>query len=408
MIRQTLLFFTVLSVASCSSLTGYFAGEDNAEPPEPLPEYDNTLQVNVLWDASVGDGFAKQIVQLVPAVGGDRVFAADRAGTVMAFNKTTGEELWENETELAIAAGPGYGSGLVIVGTSDAEVLALNESDGSVAWKVNVTSEILAVPRIADDVVVVRTIDGRLYGLELSTGLQKWFFDWPVPVLTLRGTSAPALTSDMAVVGLSSGKVNALDLSDGELQWESSVSIPSGRTDLERMIDIDADPLISDGNAYIATYQGELAALEVETGVVLWKRKISAYAGLVADWSQLYVVDDRSSVWAVDPDNGASFWKQSDLAMRKLTAPVVQGDYVVTADYEGYLHWLSRSDGSFVAKLEVDDAGISTSASVVDDVLYVLSNDGLLMAVSIGENIPQPAEVEKPAEEESGSWWKPW
>ena len=403
--QRLLMVVGVLCISGCSSISGLFSGNEGAEQASPLPEYVNTLPLNPLWSASVGDGFDGQVVKLVATLSDERVFAADRKGVVAAFNKIDGERLWEKETDLAIAAGPGYGEALVVVGTSDAEVLALNEQDGSIVWKVEVSSEVLAVPQIADGVVVVRTIDGRLYGLDAKNGSQKWFYDWKVPILSLRGTSSPVISNDIIIIGFATGKLAALSLQEGDLLWESSVAIPKGRTDLERMVDIDSDPLVDDGYIYVATFQGQLASLELETGVVLWKREISAFAGMAIDWGQLYVVDYNSNVWAVDPANGASVWKQIDLTARQLTAPVVQGDYVVVADFEGYLHWMNRSDGAFVAKREIDDDGIMSAPVVQDGVIYSLSNAGQLTAISIGDNIPQADVIEKPA---SSSGWKFW
>ena len=403
--QRLLIGLGILLLSGCSSLSGLFSSDDNTKRASPLPEYVDTLQVNLLWDTSVGGGFEDQVVKLVASVSDERVFAADRNGLVAAFNKTNGEGLWERETELAIAAGPGYGEALVVVGTSDAEVLALNEDDGSVVWQVEVSSEVLAVPQVADGVVVIRTVDGRLYGLDAENGQQKWFYDWKVPVLSLRGTSSPVISDDIVLIGFATGKLAALSLQEGDLLWESSVAIPKGRTDLDRMVDIDSDPVVDDGYIYVATFQGQLASLELETGVLLWKRDISAYTGMAIDWGQLYVTDYNSNVLAVDPSNGASVWKQIDLTARHLTAPVVQGEYIVVADFEGYLHWMSRANGAFVAKLEIDDEGISSTPVVQDGVLYSLTNDGQLAAISIGDNIPQAIVVEKP---ESSSWWKLW
>jgi outer membrane protein assembly factor BamB len=398
-----------LTLVACSSVTGvsdYLSGDDNAIKPSPLPEYENSLPLNFLWQSDAGAGFAGQSVNLVPAVSEDSVFAADREGLVFAFDKANGNERWERETELNISAGPGVGEGLVVVGSSGAEILALNAEDGATLWKVNVSSEVLAVPVVVDGVVIVRTIDGRLYGLDATSGGQKWIYDWQVPILTLRGTSTPAADAGMVVVGFATGKMAALSVEEGDLLWEASVSIPTGRTDLERMIDIDADPLIDDGYVYTATFQGELANIELESGVMLWKREISVYAGVAVDWGQLYVTDHESNLWAIDPANGASVWKQIDLQMRKLTAPVVQGDYVVVGDSDGYLHWLSREDGHFVAKTQIDDEGILSTPVVVDDVLYVLTKSGQLEAISIGENVPVANEVDKPDTEKS--LWKFW
>jgi outer membrane protein assembly factor BamB len=367
-------------LGGCAWMSG---GKDNTEPPAPLTSIDSRLEVETLWSTRVGVGSKKQVLKLVPAVAEGRVFAADRKGRVQAVDAASGKRLWETATEAPISGGPGVGDGLVLVGTTGGEVLALDAEDGALRWRVPVSSEVLSVPRAAEGVVVVLTADGKVFGLSVEDGRRRWIFERSVPVLTLRGTSSPALANGLVVGGFASGKLASLGARDGRLLWETSIAVPSGRTELERLVDISADPVVDGDVVYVVTFQGRVAAVALESGRMLWVRDMSSYAGLGVDGRQVYVTDDKSHVWALDHRNGASLWRQDKLSSRALTAPVPHGGAVAVADFEGYLHWLSREDGSFLARVRVDRAGILAPPVVVGDTLYVHGRSGALAAYRI-------------------------
>lgn len=375
-----LVLLLVLPLGGCTWLTNWFAGKDNAEPPTPLTEVAAKIDVQQIWSRSVGSGGEQKRLGLRPAVAGDLAFAAGRKGDVVAVNLRTGEQTWRTETKAAISAGPGYGDGLVLVGTTDAHVLALRADNGELAWNAQVSSEVLSPPQSEAGVTVVHTIDGRIAGLSAADGKRLWVYDRNAPVLTLRGTSTPALEQGVAVAGFDGGQVAALALRDGRPLWERSIAIPSGRSELERLVDIDADPVIADGVVYVTTYQGRIAALSLNAGQLLWAREMSSYAGLDVGPNQLFVTDDTGQVWALDRRTGATFWKQDKLRYRRVTRPAVIGDYVVVGDFEGYLHWLSQDDGHLVARTRTDDSGISAPPLTVAGELLVLANNGELSA----------------------------
>lgn len=370
----------VLPLSGCTWLTNWFAGKDNSEPPTPLTELENQINVTQLWSRSVGSGTEDKRLGLRTAVAGDVAYAAGRKGDVIAVELATGEQRWRAETGAAVAAGPGYGDGLVMIGTTDARVLALRADNGELVWDVQVSSEVLAAPQSADGVTVVHTIDGRVTGLSASDGKRLWIYDRNAPVLTLRGTSAPALEQGIAVAGFDSGQVTALALRDGRSLWERSIAIPSGRSELERLVDIDADPVIADGVVYVTTFQGRIAALSLEAGQLLWAREMSSYAGMAVGQNELFVTDDTGQVWALDRRTGATFWKQDKLRYRSVTRPAAIGEYVVVGDFEGYLHWLSQEDGRIVARTRADASGISAPPVAVSGELLVLAENGELSA----------------------------
>ncbi|MCP4042357.1 MAG: outer membrane protein assembly factor BamB [Gammaproteobacteria bacterium] len=381
---RSLFIVVILAVAGgCATVKDYLSKDDNTTPPAELVEFTPLVEVNTLWSRDVGSGVEKQHLKLVPAAYDGQVFAASRGGLVSAFNGQDGSRIWEKDTEAPISGGPGVGDGLVLVGTSDAEVLALDQQSGELRWRVQVSSEVLAPPAAANGVVVVRTIDGKLAGLKSKDGKRLWVYDRIVPVLTLRGTSAPVVTDDMVLNGFDGGRLVALELRDGKLLWEARVTTPRGRSVLERMVDIDSDPLIMEGVVYVVTFQGRVAALDIHSGRILWQRDMSSHAGLGADEHGLYVTDDESQVWALDRLNSASLWRQTKLHDRSLTSPVPYGDYVVVGDFAGYLHWLRRDDGQFAARIKVDSAGLSASPLVVGDTVYAYGNSGKLVALQV-------------------------
>jgi outer membrane protein assembly factor BamB len=315
---------------------------------------------------------------------GPHVLAADRDGRVVELSAETGKKLWQTKTDAPISAGPGAGEGLVLVGTSDAEVLALSIDDGSIVWRAQVSSEVLSVPRVDAGVVVIQTADGTLTGLSSTDGHQLWVSDHSVPVLTLRGTSSPAVQRGGVIAGFANGKVAALTLANGFQVWETSISIPQGRSELERLVDVDANPVIVGDTVYVVSFQGKIAIIDLRSGNLGWSREMSSYTGLGVDYSQVYVTDEDSNVWALSRENGASIWKQDKLHNRALSAPEPFDNYVAVGDFEGYLHLLSTYDGRIAGRVRVDSKGIAARPVAVGDVLYVYGKGGTLAAYTLG------------------------
>lgn len=364
--------FLLVLLAGCA-----LRGKDTSEPPAPLTSIEQQVRLETVWERRFGSGHDGQFVHLVPAFAGERLFLADRKGRVFALESETGKPLWEVNTRARISAAVEAGEGLVLLGTSDGEVLALEIQDGAERWRVRVPSEVLAVPRIERGMVVVQTADGTLTGLEAASGERRWVFDRTMPALTLRGSSTPAVAGGAVLAGFANGRLALLGVEQGRLAWELAVAEPRGRSELERMVDLDADPLIDGVTAYAVSYQGQVVAVDMRSGQVDWRRDMSAYAGLGLDANQLYVTDDLSQVWALNRRNGASLWKQDALRLRDLTAPQPFGELVVVGDFEGHLHLLSRFDGDLLGRLRTDSRGIA-SLRVVGSHLYVLGKGGLL------------------------------
>lgn len=352
-------------------------------PPAELTKFTEEVILQKKWSHSVGDGQGKTYNMLVPAIDGERIYAADVNGEIVALDRETGATLWKKDLDLPVSGAVGVAYGLLTIGTLKGEVVALDSSTGDEKWRAKVTSEVLAPPANNGDVVVVQTQDDRVIGLDAYTGSQRWIYESTPAVLTLRGTSAPLVTNRLAVAGLSTGKVVALDISNGVPVWEQRVAIPQGRSELERVVDIDGGLLLSGGTLYVASYQGRVAGLDLESGRVLWQRDASSYDGVAQGFGSVYVSLASGTVEGIDERSSTALWSNESLARRQLSAPEVFSSYVAVGDFEGYLHLLSQVDGRFVGRERIDSDGLRARPLVVGDMIYVYGNSGKLEALTI-------------------------
>ncbi len=338
-----------------SFLLGCTTSPSPVLPPVGLTSIDDPLYVRISWNSIIGSGVAEKYLKLQPAFDGTTGFVADHTGYVRAFNVTNGKKIWGIQLGTPIASGPALVEGKLLFGTSQGEVIAREPRDGSEVWRVKVSSEVLAVPTGANGVIVVRTVDGRLYGMEADSGKRIWVYDRTVPLLTLRGNSAPVIHNGIVITGSDGGKLAALTLKTGTVLWETQIADPKGRTELERMVDIDVQPVVMEDVIYVITYQGRLATVQLQSGRMMWARDISSYSGIALDPYRVYVSDSESQVWALNRFTGATLWRQDKLLRRAITGPVLQGPHLVVADYNGYVHWLKREDGRIVARKRVHE-----------------------------------------------------
>ncbi len=381
MVRTFLISLFALSLWGCA----LFGDEDNTLPPAELLPIADELRLQQVWKKDLGVGNDGLFLRLTPVVDRGRLFAAEHKGRVASFGLDKGERVWLTETKAPVSSAVGVGEGLILVGTADAQVIALDWQDGSERWRATVTSEVLAAPGVQDGVVVVQTVDGNLLGLSAGDGKRLWVYNRSVPVLSLRGTSAPLHVPGAIIAGFASGKMVALDLKRGVPVWEASVGIPSGRSELERMVDIDATPRLAGTVVYGVTYQGRAVALDGRSGEIFWARDFSSFVDFDLDGDNLYLTDADSHVWSMSQNNGASIWKQEELQHRAVSAPVVLGDYVAVGDFEGYVHLLAREDGAVRARVRVDSEGMLARPIVAGDTLYVFGNGGKLAAYRLAE-----------------------
>ncbi len=377
-----------LRLVAALALLGALAACDKdttADPPAELVDIKPTLKVQRLWSQNLGGGGEALRLTLGVAGSGDTVYAAGHDGKVRALDAANGKQRWQVDTDLELSAGPGVGSGLVVVGTSDGDLVALDAANGKERWKTRVTGEILAPPLVEGEQVIVRSVEGRLRSLSASTGKEEWMVEDVVPRLSLRGTATPvAVGSDIVVCGFDTGKIMAVTLAKGEILWQTQLTTPHGRTELQRLSDVDSAVIVSGKDIYAVGYQGRVAMLALDSGQIWWSRDMSSYRGLAIDDDQVYVSTSDGDVVAMRRSDGVVAWQQKGLARRSLSAPAVDGDAVVVGDYDGYLHWLDRGTGRFMAREHPGDKRIAAPPLVMGGRVFVIDEVGHLKAFRTG------------------------
>jgi outer membrane protein assembly factor BamB len=376
--KPVLVIACVLSLTACN---GFFE-KDNTPDPTPLTKIASEVRPQLLWSVKTGSGTNGEYLKMSPAINETTLFATGAKGSVTAINRASGRINWRADLASPITAGPGIGDGLVVVSSQKGEVIALQQSDGRIMWKTTVPGEILAKPAIGNNIVIVKAVDGHVRALSTKDGHELWSVQQVEPNLILRGASAPLIRGHDVLVGFANGQLSKYALSDGRLFWQQPISIPEGAFAIQRMIDIDANPIVFEHHIYAATYQGRIASLDWTSGRILWTHDISSYTGMIADSNAVYISDAKSHVWAFNADSGLVNWRQTKLESRIVSGPASMGDYIVVGDAEGYLHWLSKRDGHFAGRVRAA-SGIYASPLVQDNVLYALTNNGYLLAYTL-------------------------
>ena len=364
-------------------LVGCGSSSKKELPPAELEKFTAEVELERSWKRNIGVGQGDLYTNLQPTLDGLTLYAADAKGRVVSMDRETGKVNWQVKLKEPLSGAVGAGGGRVMLGTLNGAVITLDENDGSELWRAQVSSEVLAPPQPNGDVVVVQSQDDKLVALDISTGEQRWIYESSLPVLTVRGHSTPVVSLHRVYAGLASGRVVALDANSGVALWEQRVAQPQGRSELERMVDIDGDLLLEDSTLYAVTYQGNLVAMDAESGNIRWQRPASSHGGPGAGFGSVYISKADGSVEAFDQNRATPLWTNDQLLRRRLTTPVAFSSYVAVADYQGYVHLLAQTDGRLVGRVRVDSKGVRVAPIARSGTLYVYGNSGDLAAYQL-------------------------
>ncbi|MDP1638371.1 MAG: outer membrane protein assembly factor BamB [Candidatus Nitrotoga sp.] len=370
----------LVMLAGCSTISGWFSSSDKTgKGPAKLVEFKQAATFNMRWHQKIG-GSGNYILQ--PAITSDAVYAANAKGELFRLDPVTGKQVWRVNSGFTISAGVGVGEGLVLVGGGKGQLAAF-AVDGKLLWKTKVSSEVLNVAKIADGIVVVRTADGRLSGLDTTDGKRLWLYENAVPPLIVRSHAGVAIERGTVFAGFAAGKLAAISLGSGIVIWETVVSQPRGNTELERISDITSSPVLNDEQVCAVAFQGRVACYGLAQGDLLWSRDLPSDKGITLSHNYLYITNTSGAVLAVDKNSGSSVWKNDQLLMRQTSAPYAFGNHLIVGDYEGYLHALSREDGSMAARLKTDGSAILITPMELDGGLLVQTRNGSLYSVTL-------------------------
>jgi outer membrane protein assembly factor BamB len=375
LLRPLFAAFSAALLASCTSPSG--------PQPAELQEIADARKVNVLWANDLGYG---EPYIFSPAPFGDSVYGAARYGSVIRIDAASGRELWRLKPAKLLSSGVGISTDgrTLVVATEEGEVIALEAKDGKERWRARVSSEVLAAPTVGGGLVLVRSIDSRIFAFGEDDGKRRWVYQRAAPSLMIRTPAGVTVDGDTAFAGFSGGKLTAIALANGAVRWEATVALPKGSTELERVVDVLGDPATMGREVCVAAYQGRVACYESANGRQIWVRDMSSLTGVSLDARYAYVSDDRGAVHALDRTNGRSVWKQDKLKLRQLSMPRPLGSETAVGDLEGYVHFLARDTGAFVARFATKRGSPVRAAPVaIPAGVLVQTQDGGLFALSL-------------------------
>ena len=374
----------MFSLAGCS----LFGGEEEIVQISPSPKVDNQFSIQEIWRNSTAGN--THVYSLLGPINYDNaIYVASRSGQVKAIDLSTGHTIWDKNLSQStlfssktalFSGGVSADDRYVYVGSERAVVYALDRNDGNVIWEKPVKGEVLARPVSSDDKLIIHTASGNLQALNRNTGEDVWDVVLEVPTLSLRGNSTPTIAHGAAILGDDTGHVNAYYLNDGQLIWQQRISQPSGSTEIDKLNDVDSTPVIEGNLAYAIGYNGNVVALDLSNGQIVWRKEMGSTHSFAVDSHQLFIVDQDDNVQAVSKNGGAVNWTQAGLLHRQLTDPVIYQNYIVVGDFEGYLYWLNQDNGEVVAKTQVSSSGLISKPLVVDNKIIVQAKNGDIYA----------------------------
>ena len=383
--RFSLIIFISTGLASCGIWSSIF-GDEEGEQPAELVKFDSEVSFRRLWSTNIGNGQGKKYNRLQPVIEDDVIYVVANDGLLRALDRENGRRIWQSNLEYAITGGVGTGGDYLFLGTENGRLIALDKNSGEVLWNIETSSEVLSVPASNGVYVVVQTLDDKLTGYDAASGQQIWIYESTVPALTIRGTSSPVIVNDVVLAGFGNGVLVSVSIDNGTLRWDSRITVPSGRSELERLTDVDAELLVDNGSVLAPSYQGFLSQINILTGQTMWRVPESSIAGTSIGFGNVYITDARGHVKAYRrAAQEEQVWVNDLLDLREVSRPVSFSNYIAVGDFEGYLHLLSQIDGHFVGRIRIDRKGLRSIQSR-NGILYAYGNSGNLVVLQVEAN----------------------
>jgi outer membrane protein assembly factor BamB len=381
--RKLVVLGLCILLQACTQVDDFMLGKDNTAKPMPLADITSKIKVVEHWSVPMGKpSKASTYLKLKPVIRGDMIYVANASGMVQAFEKNTGHLEWSKQLNQSVISGPSVAEGRIALGTAKSKVVLLQQTDGSELQNFKVSGDALSKPAISHNKVIVKTIDGYLYAFDLKTGEKLWASEHGSPSLILKASSSPVIMDKLALVGFSDGKLDAVDIQSGRVVWQRSIAFASGASDVERLVDIDADPIVRGNIAYLASYQGYIGALSLADGQFIWRKPASVYKNMAIDATTLYITDSDDVLWAFDRQNGQVKWKQLALKARGLTEPTLLDHRLIVGDRTGFVHVLNTQNGELISRVQLSGP-IDIAPAVAGHSVYVVTANGKLSRLSV-------------------------
>jgi len=361
--RSFFLLLSAITVSSCSSLgwMKFWEDDEEVEGPAALYSINENRFLERQW--SVSNGNENLYGRLIPAVYDGQVIYINSSGYISSVDFETGKLNWSRYTEDVVSTGVDVNFKIISYGTLDGKLVALSSQDGEEIWRSNTSSESLSPPANSGSHMIMHTIDGRITGYNSKTGERDWFHQTVLPSLTLRGTSRPFIEQGFIFTGFAGGKVAMIYPDSGAIRLELPITLNEGKSELERIVDIDGKPVIIEDLLISASYQGNITAINLRDGRPAWQEEISSVKDLVTNGNRVFAVDSRDIIKAFGTATGAIIWEQENLSLRNLTSPASISNLIAVGDYEGYIHLINAQTGNFEGREKVSRSPITEIVS---------------------------------------------
>ena len=375
-----MLFMIFLNGCSAFGWLKFWDSEEEEEGPAKLFAINESVEIYTNWAESFGN--ENNFGRLIPSVYDGKVYFISSEGYLASLNEESGKVEWSKSTNDTVSGGIDVNFKTITYGTLDGDVVALDYRDGKELWRSQASSEILTPPITDGNMLITQTGDGRIAGYDFKSGERQWFHQTTLPRLTLRGTSRPYINQGFIFAGFANGKVAMIYPDSGAIRFEIPVTINEGKSELERIIDIDGQSIITNNLLIAASYQGNITAINLREGRPAWQEDVSTIKDLTANGNRVMVVDERDTVKAFGTATGAILWEQNGLKLRKLTSPVSIKNFIAVGDMEGYVHLLDAKNGNFLGRKKISRKPILELTSEKNFLLAV-DESGKLFKLSL-------------------------
>jgi len=377
--KLQIVIFLGIGLQACNKIDDYMLGKDNTPKPTNLDAIEPRMDLVKNWSVPVGSAQkSSAYLKMMPNIKGNIIYAASQNGEVKAIEKDSGKTIWTRQLSMPLISGPVVSNGYIALTTDTSDIVLLKQIDGELVWKNRVANDVLAAPLISNNTIIAKTIDGNLYAFNLTSGKKLWVSHHGAPNLILKAGSAPTLyRNNILLTGYADGKLDAIEMATGRVLWQRSIAFASGASDVERLVDIDADPIVRGDTLYLASYQGYIGGLGLNNGQFKWRKPASVFKNITIAGNNIYYTDSDDIVWSLNSGSGHVNWKQDKLKARGLTEPVYSAGKLYLADKAGILHVLSADDGKMIARKSVG-ASVNLAPVVNDNNVFVQASNGTL------------------------------
>ncbi len=368
-LRWLLLAGAASMLAGCSFLPTWLGGTPPPPKPAELQPDPRLLAVRQAWSIRLGPVQMPLSVQVI----GSEVVVASSDGTVATLDAVSGAARWRANLGTPLSAGVGSDGRMAAVMTQGNELVAL--SGGQVLWRQQLASQTHTAPLVAGGRVFVLAGDRSVSAHDGATGRKLWTQQRPGEPLVLRQGGVLLAVGDTLVVG-QGGRLVGLNPANGNIRWEAPVAVTRGTNDIERLIDLVGRVSRVGDSVCTRSFQAAVGCVDAARGNVLWTRPAKGAEGLHGDDRQVVGTESNGTVIAWRRSDGERAWSTDRLALRGLTAPLAAGRSVIIGDSFGYVHVLSREDGSLLTRLTTDGSAIAAAPVLAENTVVVVTRSG--------------------------------